>query len=48
MAWAKAMDVVDAMHTVDAVDEAVELESAKRVSAPRVKLKAILQMHAGI
>jgi len=41
-------DPVDPVYLVDTVDrvEAVEPETAKEVSAPIAKLKAILQMHA--
>jgi len=38
---------VDGVDAVDVVDEAVEPDTAKRVSAPIAKLTAILQMHAG-
>jgi len=40
------VDSEDAVHTVDTV-EAVEPETATKVSAPIAKLTAILQMHAG-
>ena len=39
--------IVAEAKAVDAVDEAVEPETATKVSAPIAKLTAILQMHAG-
>jgi hypothetical protein len=45
-AEAEAVGVVDAEDAVDVV-EAVEPETATKVSAPIAKLTAILQMHAG-
>ena len=41
-----AEEAEDAVHTVD-TEEAVEPETATKVSAPIAKLTAILQMHAG-